>query len=249
MISHPDGAASLGSPVLEMKPMKKHHKKYAILVICLLLAAGHLIADQNISVETVLAFTPEDPVKAVFIILLLYALKSATVFFPLIVLEIAVGHLFSPWTALGINFAGMIIILTIPYLIGKMAGIEAINKLVRKYPRFGDIIGKQQDNALFLCFFLRIISCLPGDVVTMYLGATRTPFWQNLLAGALGVLPGMILATFMGSNIQDPNSPAFWISAILMVVLAALSALLYYAYRRNLRKRADDDGQQAVPKS
>ena len=229
--------------------MKKQHIKYAILVICLLLAAGFLIGNQNISVEAVLAFTPEDPIKAALIILLLYALKSATVFFPLIVLEIAVGHLFSPWAALGVNFVGMIIILTIPYLIGKAAGIEAINKLVRKYPRFRDVIGKQQNNALFLCFFLRIISCLPGDVVTMYLGAIRTPFWQNLLAGTLGVLPGMILATFMGSNIQDPNSPAFWISAILMVTLAALSALLYYAYRRKLRKRTDDDGQQAIPKS
>lgn len=164
-----------------------------------------------------------------------------TVFFPLIILEIAVGHLFSTWTALGINFAGIIIILTIPYLIGKASGIEAINKLVRKYPRFGDIIGKQQDNALFLCFFLRIINCLPGDVVTMYLGATRTPFWKNLLAGALGILPGMVLATLMGNGIQDPGSPTFWISAVLMVVLAALSVLLYYAYRRKLRKKTAND--------
>lgn len=224
--------------------MKRHYAKYIAPAICLLLAAGYLIGNQNVSVETLLAFTPQDPVKAMIIMLLLYALKSATIFFPLIILEIAVGHLFSPWAALGINFVGMLIILTIPYLIGKAVGIEVIQKLVQKYPRFGEIIGKQQDNALFLCFFLRIISCLPGDVVTMYLGATRTPFWQNLIAGALGVLPGMILATFMGSSIQDSQSSSFWISAILMITLAVLSASLYYAYRRKMQKKTISDEQK-----
>ena len=244
MIFHPNGAVNLGSSVLEMMPMKKHYSKYIAPVFCLLLATGYLIGNENVSVETLLAFTPKDPAKAAIVMLLLYALKSATIFFPLIILEIAAGHLFSPCVALGINFAGMLIILTIPYLMGKAAGIKAIRKLVQKYPRFGEIIGKQQANALFLCFFLRIISCLPGDVVTMYLGATRTPFWQNLIAGALGVLPGMILATFMGSSIQDPASPAFWLSAILMVTLASLSALLYYAYRRKIQKKMAVEGQR-----
>jgi uncharacterized membrane protein YdjX (TVP38/TMEM64 family) len=75
----------------------------------------------------------------------------------------------------------------------------------------------------------------------MYLGATQTSFWQNLLGGMLGILPGMILATLMGSSIQDPGSPAFWISAILRVTLAALSILLYYAYRRKLSKKTAND--------
>lgn len=94
--------------------MKRHCVKYVAPAICLLLAAGYLIGNQNVSVETLLAFTPKAPAKAAIVMLLLYALKSATIFFPLIILEIAVGHLFSPCAALGINFAGMLIILTIP---------------------------------------------------------------------------------------------------------------------------------------
>lgn len=94
---------------------------------------------------------------------------------------------------------------------------------------------KQQSNSLFLCFFLRVISCLPGDLVTMYFGATGTPFWQNLLGGVLGILPGMVLATLMGSSIQDPSSPIFWISALLAVTLSVLSAALYYVYQRRAK--------------
>lgn len=205
-----------------------------------LLAIVFLLAKGNFSVEALLAFTPKEPAKAATVLLLLYAVKSATLFFPLIILQIAAGHLFSPWTALGVNFAGILIILTIPYLIGHAAGIDGIQKLIVKYPRFRALMGKQKNNALFLCFFLRIISCLPGDVVTMYLGATKTPFWKNLLGGSLGILPGMILATFVGSSIQDPRSPAFWLSAILMVTLSLLSAFLYCLYRRRW-KGADTD--------
>ena len=95
---------------------------------------------------------------------------------------------------------------------------------------------KQQSHSFFLCFFLRIISCLPGDIVTMYLGATHVPYWKNLLAGGLGILPGLILATLMGANIQDPTSPAFWISAGLSVGLAVLSTVLYYLYLRKQKK-------------
>ena len=98
---------------------------------------------------------------------------------------------------------------------------------------------KQQNHSFFLCFFLRAISCLPGDLVTMYLGATHTPFWHNFLGGTLGILPGMIPATIMGVSIQNPSSPAFWISAALSVGLAILSTVLYYVYLKHQKTKDD----------
>lgn len=216
--------------------------RYGLLIV-LILAILYLLVAGDFSVQTLLAFTPKDPIKAAIVLLLLYAFKSATVFFPIIILQIAAGHLFSPLMALGINLAGLLIVLTIPYGIGHFGGIDAIQKVVQKYPRLGEIIDKQQEGPFFLCFFLRVISCLPGDIVTMYLGATRMPFWKNIVAGTLGVLPGMVLATLLGSSIQDPKSPAFWISAILMVTLSLSSLLLYYIYRRRLRAKKQPDEQ------
>lgn len=208
-----------------------------LLAICILILTVYFIASPELSVQTLLDHTPQNPVAAAAVILVLYIFKSITVFFPLIILEIAVGHLFTPWLALLINFIGMLIILTVPYWIGRAAGMDAIQKQIQKHPKFGEILDKQRDSSFFLCFFFRIISCLPGDIVTMYLGATKTPFWKNLVAGALGVLPGMILATFMGESIQDPQSPMFWLSAGLMILLAALSVLFYYLYRRRVQTK------------
>lgn len=223
---------------------KMRYFKYIVVIVCLLLVLLFVLSDKDFSVRTILEFTPQNPLCAAIVLLLLYALKSATVFFPLIILEITVGHLFSIWAALGVNFVGILIVLTVPYWIGRFAGMETIQKLIQKYPRFEKIIDRQQDNSAFICFFLRIIGCLPGDVVTMYFGATRTPFFQNLIAGALGILPDMILATLIGENIQNPESPMFWISALLSVTLSVLSILFYCLYRHKLQKNGKDNRQK-----
>lgn len=210
--------------------------KWGIVGVLLCLAAVFLLRT-DISFQSIREYTPEKPIAAVLFLLLLYALKSATIFFPLVVLEIGTGYFFSAPIALALNTLGMGIVLTVPYWIGHAVGIRQINKLTARYPRWKAIMEKQQSHSFFLCFFLRVISCLPGDIVTMYLGATHVPYWKNLLAGSLGVLPGMILATLMGANIQDPTSPAFWISAGLSVGLAVLSTVLYYFYLRKQKER------------
>ena len=219
---------------------RKHwqqYKKYIAPCVCLLLAVGYLISNPDFSVEAVLHFKPQNPAFAALILLLMYAAKSITIFFPLVVLEIAGGHLFPPLIALSINLLGILVILTIPYWIGYAAGMDMIQKLVEKYPRVDELIGKQQKNSFFLCFFLRVINCLPCDIVTLYLGATKTPFWKHLLAGTLGILPGMIPATLIGNNIRNPQSPAFWLSILLIVLLSGLSLVTYSRYRRRLQKR------------
>ncbi|MBS5136286.1 MAG: TVP38/TMEM64 family protein [Oscillospiraceae bacterium] len=215
--------------------MRKHRPRwfYAAAYILggvLLGLAVVLVLRSGISLDTLVTFPSKNPLLAAGLLLLCYGLKSATIFFPLLLLEMAAGYLFPTITALVINSLGIWIVLTIPYWIGRALGLRQVSKLTQKYPKFQTIMEKQQNHSLFLCFFLRAISCLPGDLVTMYLGATHTPFFHNLLGGTLGILPGMILATFMGLSIQDPSSPAFWISAALSVGLAVLSTLLYYIY-------------------
>lgn len=217
----------------------KFHKvlRLALLVGCILLLAVCFAANPDISAQALTSRAPKNPAAAAAAIVALYIFKSITLFFPIIILEIAAGYLFSPWAALVINFIGMLITLIVPYWIGRAAGMDAIQKQIEKHPKFGEILDKQQDNSFFLCFFLRVVTCVPGDIITMYLGATKTPFWKNLVAGVLGVLPGMVLATLMGESVQNPRSPMFWLSAGFMIVFAALSVLVYFLYRRRIQRK------------
>ncbi|OUQ23247.1 hypothetical protein B5E80_10250 [Flavonifractor sp. An135] len=195
----------------------------------------------GLSFHALLVQPLQAPLWTAGFLLLCYALKSATVVFSLLVLEMAAGYLFPLPAALLLNLLGIWIILTIPYGIGRALGLRQVRKLTQNYPKFQLLMEKQQDHSLFLCFFLRAISCLPGDLVTLYLGATHTPFWHNFLGGTLGIVPGMILATVMGVGIQDPSSPTFWVSAALTVGLSVSSTVFYSVYLKRHRGKEDQE--------
>jgi len=189
--------------------------------------------------QELIQYISQNLLLAVVLVLVLYAFKSATVILPIVVLEIAVGHLFSFETAMLINILGGVIVHTIPYWMGHFLGIEAIEKLMNKSQRFEQLLEKQQSNSFFICFWLRIVCFLPGDVVTMYFGATKVSFSENLIGGILGILPGMFLSTLLGSSVRDIHSPAFWVSAVSMAVLSLFSIVFYYLYKKHSEKKEE----------
>jgi len=229
-----------------MKRSPRSYVKIIVIAVCLLSLIFYLISSPNITVKRILDFTPDNPLATAGVLLLLYALKSLTLVFPLAVLEIASGHLFPVWAALLVNFIGILIDLTIPYWVGHFSGMETIQKLVVKYPKFEAILDRQKSNSFFLCFFLRIIGGLPADVVTMYFGATGTGFWKNVIGGAIGILPKMALYTIWGTNIHEPDSPAFWFSLCLILLISAGSVLGHYLYRRKLQNKQTASFQSEV---
>lgn len=219
-----------------MKPQNKGiyiFLKSLPLIVCALFFVLFLISSNDITVETVLNYTPESPFAAALVLLLLYALKSVSFVFPIAVLQIAAGHLFRTPVALLINFLGRAITLSIPYWIGRFSGSDLINNLQGKYPKLKEICDKQGQNPVFISFLLRTFCFLPGDAVSLYLGATQIPYPYYLTGGVLGTALGVVLATILGSSITEPGSPAFWLSASLMAFLAVISVIFYL---RNSKK-------------
>lgn len=215
-----------------MQSNPKFNIKQIFIILCLALIVVLAITKPEFSVQQILDYAPQNVFLAAVVIIGIFALKSITFVFPIIVIQIATGHLFSVWGALLVNLLGLIVCITLPYFMGRILGMEKLDKFISKYPALIKLMEKQNDNTFFLCFFLRVISCLPGDVVTLYLGATKAPFMKNLIGGVLGTLPTMILATLMGTNIQNPDSYSFWILLGLTILLSLSSILIYHIYRK-----------------
>lgn len=222
-----------------MHPKSTGHARLrrAAAALLVLGCAVFLAVRSDLTLEAVLARTPQNPLALAAIFLLLYAAKGATMFFPLLVLQAAAGFVFPLPAALAVNFLGMLIDLTVPYVMGRRAGQKLVGTILARYPKLEVFLEKQQDHAFFLNFLLRVFSCLPGDVVTLYFGATGVPLWQNMAGGGLGVLPGMVLGTILGKSLEDPASPAFWVSAGLSVGLAAASTVFYGLYLRRQKRK------------
>lgn len=214
--------------------MKKHWLSLVTALpfaLCIILI---LCYSDEISAQTIIEYTPKNPFAATLILLLMYAAKSVSIVFPLIILEIAGGHLFSPIPAIIINMLGILVCHSISYWIGHFVGATALDKLIKKHALLDSAINKQKNNAFFMCFFLRTLYCLPGDVVSMYLGTVSIPFNRYIIASTLGSLPRTILATLFGACITKPFSPMFWISFISITIFSSSSFLVYYVYTKKL---------------
>ena len=210
-----------------MKKVIDNIRKYLPAVILLVLIFFCIRYKKDLSVEKILSYTPEDHFKAALLMLGFYAVKSVSFVFPIAVLQLAVGHLFPTGTAILVNFLGRAVTLALPYWMGRFSGSSMVDNLTAKYPKMKTVVDYQNGNPLYISFFMRTLNFLPGDAVSLFLGAVKIPFGIYMAGGMLGTLPGVVLATIFGANIKNPGSPAFWLSAVLLVLISVSSILIH----------------------
>lgn len=153
--------------------------------------------------EELLALSPDNIIAAFFAILGLYMLKSLSVVFPLAALFVAVGAIYPFGAACVINLIGLTLCYAIPYLVGRFSGGELVEALLRKYPKVRKFAASSQRNNFFTAYVTRAIVFIPGDVVSMLLGAMKMPFRSYLMGSLIGTLPQMLVQTYLGANITD----------------------------------------------
>ena len=206
--------------------MRKRWKLLLLLILCL----GLLILYESKPVTAVqlLRWQPENLYLAAVALLLAYVLKSMLVFVPLMLPQILIGHLYPRAAAFALNLLGLVVVMAVPYAIGRKLGSGKMERLMERYPKLSGIRKFQQENEMALCFMLRFCAVPPADIVTMYLGASGVGFGANVLGGVLGSLPSMVLTTVLGETIRDPSSPMFWKALALNIGWIVLSALGFW---------------------
>ena len=182
--------------------------------------------------DAVLRYTDATTLLVALFMILLFALKSVSLMFPILALMAACGVLFPLPIAMLVATLGTAVTLTIPYLIGRGAGPDMTVKLQQKYVRLRELRALRRRNEFFLAFLIRIIGILPCDVVSLYLGNTRMPFWKFLIGGVLGFMADVVTATVVGMKAEDRSSPWFWGAIAVNLLVAGGSTLFYYFYRK-----------------
>ena len=212
--------------------------RFVPLAVCAIFMVIYLFGGKSFSVDDILNYTPDSKLFAALFMVAMYAFKSLTVFFPIALLNVAGGFLFTPFHAIIVNSVGVIAELTVPYWIGRVSGSNSAGRFLAKHPKLSEMMEKNANNSFFKAFFLRVIAILPGDAISMYLGATKLPFGVYLLG------------SFLGTSITDPTSPMFWISVIATAAFSVVSVLIYAIWTRykkdeskEIRKSQDKEEQ------
>lgn len=201
----------------------------ALLTLTCLLGAKRFALD---SWEDLLAYTPRSLPAAALLLLCGYALKSLSVVFPLSVLYVGAGMVFPLWMAWGLNLLGLWICVTLPYWVGRISGREVAESVIRTHKKAERISQVVTENQVFTAYLLRVLGFLPGDLVSILLGAMGMEYWGYLAGSLLGLLPAMLIQTTLGGYADRAASPVFWLLCAAMVGLSAASAVWYAKYRR-----------------
>ncbi len=219
----------------------KHEQIFKILrfmplILCLAFMALYIFYGDSITVESLSNFAPKNTLFAALFLLLLYAVKSLSILFPFVILNMVGGLLFPTGTAVIVNFLGLMVELAVPYWVGRASGSGFAENLRKKHPKLDDFVNHQPGSKYFMTFFLRAINCLPTDAVSMYYGAVKLPFGVFMLCSFFGCMPLVLAVTLLGASITDTSSPMFWISIALTVSISLTSLLTYFFWQKHKKK-------------
>ena len=202
------------------------------LVFCLIF---HL--NGKLTVEDILSYQPESPVFAVFIILGLFLLKSVDFIMYSPVLYASSGIMFPLPFAILLNTAGVAIMVSTPFFIGRSLGPPIVSRLREKHAKLQILEHLHLNNDVVASFLVRMLG-LPLIPVSLYLGAKELHYGKYLFGSILGLLPVTICATILGTSADAPGSPAFWIALSVQVLCMASSALIFAV----MQKKAKNTG-------
>lgn len=214
---------------------KKNNKlirKTVITVFWLIFIIFCLLNRDKITISNILSFTPKNLYLAAFVMFVLFAIKSVSVVIYGGLLYAASGIMFSLPVAILVNTIGTLLMVTIPFFIGKNAGQDTMSNLVAKNPKLEVLREVPNKNELFISVFVRLIGMLPGDLVSMYLGASGVHYSKYITGSMIGLFPAIISFSVMGMSADDISSPAFIISTAFEIGLMILSITIYFIWRK-----------------
>ena len=207
----------------------------SLIIVC-------IVNRDKVTAEGIVGLVPQNSWLSAIFLLMLFAVKSVSVVIYSGILYAASGILFSLPIAIIINIIGTVIMVTIPYLIGRKAGTPMLERLIAKNPKLAIIRDFPSQNDLFVPFFVRIVGCLPGDLVCMYLGADRLNYPRYLIGSVLGSMSAVISFAVMGMNADDISSPGFLISLgieFLLMVGSIVFGLVFSKRRKRISEKHD----------
>ncbi len=140
---------------------------------------------------------------AVAVIIGVFFVKSVLFIIPASMIYISVGMAFPTASAIAINLAGIALEITVTYLLGRFLGGEYVEKRLRGSKAGDKVLSLGDGKKLSALFLVRLLPVFPIDFVSLFLGATRLPYWKYALISLGGIMPRVILFTILGDGIYD----------------------------------------------
>ncbi len=218
--------------------MSKKRKIQIVVAVVALAAIIVLftILSRRVSVSQIVNLVPKNPLVAALVLVAIFWAKTALQFIPVYVLYISAGVLFPNGMGIVVVLVGLVGEFSIGYLSGKKLGGQKVWNKLRSRKRLGSFTRIIDRHPKTACFITRLVPMpVPVDTVSMFFGASCTPFLPYLGYSMLGSLGLMIPYVLAGQAIKNPLSPEFLIPFCISIGFAVV--FFAYEHRRAVRER------------
>lgn len=162
------------------------------------------------------------------------------VVFPVTVLIAVTGMMFAPGPALAIATTGVLLSAGATYFVGRALGRKALEKRMGRRTR--DISKALADRGVIAVAALRMLPVAPFTLVNLVVGASRIGLVDYLIGTALGMAPGLVMLTLLGTQLADvltsPEPRELLLLGLAVAGWLALSVgLQVLVYRLKKRRR------------
>ncbi len=177
------------------------------------------------------------------VILLLYILRSLSPIYPLPIVWIISGMVFSPVHSFLINLAGMCLINAFRYYTGVQMGEGYWNKVIKRHDELIPIFDVNAKINPLVLLTLRAVPIFPYNTVSHLYGTFGYPFVKYMLITAAVLIPRLIPYSFLGNSVYDPLSSSFYIPLTVIMVFTGISFFfLRFALKAVFRYSSDKNG-------
>lgn len=203
--------------------------KYFPLIVGVIIFLIILINFHDITAQDIVDYTPDNYLLAFLMMMGIYAIKSLSIFIPLPVLYASSTLIFTSKWAVLVNFLGLIVCMTLPYLVGRYGASRLVQVLFNKYPKTKKINDIKMDNEFIFTFIVKLMGFIPNDISSLLLGSLSVSYLKYISASVLVRMPLMLITTIAGLNLFNGED----INLIMIGILVFISAIvLYFVYRK-----------------
>jgi len=145
------------------------------------------------------------------IMILLYSV-SLLFFCPGTPFNMAAGFLYGIVLGCAVSLAGCILGSVIAFVLGRTIARDWVKAKMESKPKFKAVDWALRKNGLYIVFLTRLSPLFPFPLLNYAFGVTQIKSWQYFLGTALGVTPGTIGYTYLGTLMR--NVADLWTTSV-----------------------------------
>jgi phospholipase D1/2 len=172
-------------------------------------------------------------------------LAGSLVLFPVTILNVATVFTFGPIRGNAYGLAGWLVSATLGYAIGRAFKHKLLNRLVG--PRIDRLLEQAAGHGFLAVLTMRILPVAPFTLVNVFVGTSGIGFRDFFLASLVGRIPGMIVLTFAGLQLEQvlrkPEVGSFIVLGLVLVLI--LIAALWFS--KHFKARAGRSRKSPEP--